>query len=94
MGEVQRGELTVQGKDSMAEIHTESAFCGKCGKMVPYFFEKRSIMVNLCGRALTFRLSTAVCTLCESELSVPGQDKLNEEEIRIQYRVFKDGGNI
>lgn len=78
----------------MADVNTESAFCTKCGRMVPYFFEKKNIMMNLGGRALTFRLSTAVCTVCGNEIPVPGQDKLNEEEIRIQYRVFKEGGDI
>ena len=48
--------------------------------------QKKNIVKNIRGKEYTFTITTAVCTECGEEMSIPGLIDKNVQEIDEQYR--------
>ena len=65
-------------------------FCINCRRKTEYYLIKKAYTGTIRGKAYTFPTTTAVCTVCGEEMSVPGLMDLNLKEIDDQYRAAED----
>ena len=61
-------------------------FCIECRKETEYFLQKKNIVKTIRDKEYTFRITTAVCSECGAEMSIPGLIDKNVQEIDEQYR--------
>lgn len=61
-------------------------FCIECRKETEYFLQKKNIVKTIRDKEYTFRITTAVCSECGAEISIPGLIDKNVQEIDEQYR--------
>ena len=69
----------------MAENERKN-YCIECRKETEYLLQKKNIVKNIRGKEYTFTITTAVCTECGEEMSIPGLIDKNVQEIDEQYR--------
>lgn len=60
-------------------------FCIECRKITEYLWQKKNITKNIKNKDYTFEITTAVCTECGEEMSIPGLIDKNVQEIQEQY---------
>ena len=65
---------------------TRRDFCIECRKETEYVLQKKNIVKNIRDKDYTFVITTAVCTECGSEMSIPGLIDQNVQEVDEQYR--------
>lgn len=61
-------------------------FCVECRRETEYILQKRLIAKTIKDKEYQFTITTAVCTICGEEMSVPGLIDKNIQEIDEQYR--------
>ena len=64
-------------------------YCVECGKETEYALKKDLLVKTIKDREYTFSITTAVCTECGEEMSVPGLIDKNVREIDEQYRAIE-----
>lgn len=61
-------------------------FCIHCRKNTEYTLQKRNIKRTVRGGEYTFTVTTAICSECGEEMSIPGLIDRNIHEVDAQYR--------
>ena len=61
-------------------------FCVECRRETEYTLQKRLIAKTIKDKEYQFAITTAVCTICGEEMSIPGLIDKNIREIDEQYR--------
>lgn len=69
----------------MAEIKGKD-FCTECRKNTEYVLTKRDIVKTIKEKEYNFCITTAVCSKCGNEMSLPGLIDQNVQEVDGQYR--------
>lgn len=65
-------------------------FCIACRKNTEYTLRKKNITNVINGKKYNFTVTTAVCTQCGKEMSIPGLIDKNIKEVDEQYRICED----
>lgn len=77
-------------KDGIREVMTmmneRIDYCTECGKETGYLLRKQNITKRIRDKEYTFAITTAICTECGAEMSLPGLIDQNVREIDAQYR--------
>jgi putative prophage ps3 protein 01 len=71
----------------MASERSRRDFCIECRKETDYILKKKDIIKNIRDKDYTFSITTAICTECGEEMSIPGLIDKNVREIDDQYRL-------
>lgn len=61
-------------------------FCIECRKDTVYILRKKDIEKTIRDKEYTFEITTAICSECGAEMSIPGLMDKNVQEIDEQYR--------
>lgn len=64
-------------------------FCIECRKETEYLLQKKDIVKTIRDKDYTFGITTAICTECGEEMSIPGLMDKNVQEIDEQYRAVE-----
>ena len=67
-----------------SERRTE--YCIECRLETEYALKKKMISKTIRDREYSFYITTAICSECGAEMSIPGLIDKNVEEIDTQYR--------
>lgn len=73
-------------------MKTESGrqdFCIECRRDTEYFLQKKNIVKIIKDKEYVFSITTALCTDCGKEMSLPGLIDKNVQEIDEQYRAME-----
>lgn len=65
-------------------------FCIECRKETEYILQKRMIVKTIRDREYSFEITTAICSECGEEMSIPGLIDRNVQEIDEQYRLTEE----
>lgn len=60
-------------------------FCTECRRETEYVLQKKNIVKTIKDKVYTFHITTAVCTECGGEMSIPGLIDKNVQEFYEQY---------
>jgi uncharacterized phage-associated protein len=74
-----------KGESTMAK-QSRKEFCIECRRNTEYILQKKNIVKKIKEREYTFRITSAVCSECGEEMSLPGLIDKNVQEIDEQYR--------
>ena len=61
-------------------------FCVECRHVAEYVLKKKMVSKTIRDREYSFCITTAICSECGAEMSIPGLIDKNVEEIDAQYR--------
>lgn len=64
-------------------------FCTECRKETEYILQKKNITKVIRDKEFIFGITTAICTACGEEMSLPGLIDKNVQEIDEQYRAYE-----
>jgi uncharacterized phage-associated protein len=64
-------------------------FCIECRKDTEYVLQKKNIVKIIKEKEYTFSVTSAVCSVCGEEMSLPGLIDKNIQEVDEQYRVME-----
>lgn len=64
-------------------------FCTICRKNTEYLLQKQNITKIIKDKEYTFRITSAVCKECGSEMNLPGLIDKNIQEVDEQYRTYE-----
>ena len=68
---------------------TGKNFCIECRKETEYTLKKKTIKRIEEGEDRTFKITTAICQECGSEMNLPGLIDLNIQEVEVLRRSRK-----
>lgn len=63
-----------------------TGFCIECRRETEYVLKKKMMSKTIKGREYIFSITTAICSECGEEMSLPGLIDKNVEEVDEQYR--------